>query len=42
MNHTVRRELTLVEEDTKVHKVQIEYLSENKFNVYSDKDELIL
>ncbi len=38
INHKARREIQLQEGENKVHKLKVEYLSENKFNVYIDKD----
>jgi hypothetical protein len=38
INHRARRIIHLQEGDNLVHKLKVEYLSENKFNVYVDKD----
>ena len=38
INHTARREIALVDAHDKVHKLKIEYLAENRFNVLLDKD----
>jgi len=42
INHTAKREISLVEGESKEHKLLIEYITENKFNVYNDKEELII
>lgn len=38
INHKARREIALVDAADKVHKLKIEYLAENRFNVLIDKD----
>ena len=38
INHKARREIQLQEGDNKVQTLKVEYLAENKFNVYVDKD----
>jgi 3-methylcrotonyl-CoA carboxylase alpha subunit len=40
INHTARRDITIVEGEDKLHKLKIEYVSENKFNVLLPKDKL--
>ena len=40
INHTARRDITIVEGEDKAHKLKIEYVSENKFNVLLPKDKL--
>ena len=40
INHRPLREFKLQEGEDTIHKVKIEYLSENKFNVHIDADEL--
>lgn len=40
INHTARREITLVEGEDKENKFKIEYLTENRFNVLVQKDRL--
>lgn len=39
INHHARRAVKLQDQNEKVSSVRIEYLSENKFNVYEDKDD---
>jgi hypothetical protein len=38
INHRARREIQLLEGETTSYKLRVEYLSENKFNVFLDKD----
>ena len=40
VNHTAKRDITLKEGEDKFHKLKIEYLSENKFNVLIQTDKL--
>ncbi len=38
INHRAKRDFTLAEGDDKSHYLKIEYLSENKFNVYKQSE----
>ena len=44
INHTNKRDVkvseTIKDQDDQEHRIKVEYLSENKFNVYTDKDEI--
>ena len=40
VNHTARRDITLKEGEDKFHKLKIEYITENKFNVLIQTDKL--
>ena len=42
INHKARREIALVDGQDKTHKLKIEYLAENRFNVLIDKDKHVL
>lgn len=39
INHHPRRTVKLIDKNEKASSVKIEYVSENKFNVYEDMDE---
>lgn len=39
INHHARRQIKLQDQNEKESLLRIEYVSENKFNVYEDKDE---
>jgi acetyl/propionyl-CoA carboxylase alpha subunit len=40
INHKAKREVILVDAQEKDHKLKVEYISENRFNVLIDKDKL--
>lgn len=42
VNHTAIRDVKLEEGEEKEYLVRVEYLAENKFNVFNEKDEIIL